>query len=381
MKNIYILIILIYLLIFSCSRSESLIYEVKEDIAVLKINISNITDKTVLEIFRNYKLLKLNNPDSLFMGKIDKIINYDETIYVLDKEFAGLINSYDYEGNLKNSFSFWDLPYENTTSISDFDVQKINDSIRVFVLDSPNRNMLVLNEGLELIQVIKYPNSSFKFKVTEGYTYQFRNEFAHSYEDSALFYNYIISDLNGEIKNHYEKFTIPIGRKVRFTPREPLTKYDKEVLLTKWGNDTIYNFHFDGITPKYYIDFGDYSLSNYPEVGALELVEFAENNPKKVATGITNFVESDEYICFQFFYDRDLKFALYEKSTGELTIANSIGNKPGEILPPPYTYYNGTFISFIDETLLSIKEFKVDGIDLNDEIVNKGSIYVLIFEN
>lgn len=94
-------------------------------------------------------------------------------------------------------------------------------------------------------------------------------------------------------------------------------KYKDEVLYWKPLGSDIYNITKDTVTLKYKIDFGDKNIDQSKFETEYELIDYTNANPEKCAGIISNYSESDNYVCFRFIYNRNKYLAIHNKSTSE----------------------------------------------------------------
>ena len=380
-KTSEIITCFISLCIFSsCESGDGQIIFQERLVSTLHINVENAENVFATDIFSEYKMIELITPDEFYLGRINKIINQDSILYVIDKELSVRINSYDFSGKFLNSFSFNDLPYAPIGIISDFDVFENNGIVKVHLNDPSTRTFITLNEELKFESITKFPNSFMHFRMTKNHIFQFRNEMAYNQEDSTLFYNFLVTDHLGGMQQGIDKFIIPVGEKIRYAPREPLYKNHNDIFFNKWANDTIYTFKQGFIRPLLYIDFGDKSIRHHPNIDPLHLVDFTIENPRAIATGITNSIYTDDFVFFQFIYDLDVHFGMFHWDSKKLIIGNNLALTEGDAVPYPITYNQGYFVSFIDDTQLSIEKYKTHEINLINEVVTNGKIYAIIFK-
>jgi len=171
------------------------------------------------DIMSNYRLLNLENKESVLLGDIDKIIFSDSLIFVLDLYLNNSIQIFDFQTGeeLMVFIPTGEGPGE-IKSISDFDVDFHNK--RIFVHDESSAKLLEFDFGGGFFSENKLPLRAHSFKITSTRDILFSSvNNLNDHLPIAALNDLIELDSNFQIVSGF-KYPILEKRKSSFLPRD-----------------------------------------------------------------------------------------------------------------------------------------------------------------
>lgn len=131
----------------------------------LLVKVGNFSDQIELDsIISDIRLLKLNTPDTNFIGQIKDVAICNDSIYILD-EIKQSLFIFDIHGNFIKEACY--LGRAGGEYINAFSIEC--DSSNVYVLDMPGKKLLVYDRLLNFIEQKNLPHSSSDFKIFNKY--------------------------------------------------------------------------------------------------------------------------------------------------------------------------------------------------------------------
>ena len=372
MKNIIILLLPLFL--NSCKNISNREINVDIDNSItITINEFDQIKTRFSELLKNYKYIKLDTHPEHIIGSIDKIIISEGLIYILDRHSAKSIFTFDLNGNFINQIKKLGKGPGEYLSINDFFIDSVNNSI--FLFD---------NKAKRLIEYSLSGDYKKDYNLPEIYS---RSFYFDCYTGKFLYYLGFKPqkiEAGSKVLNRYNLLFYNKKRKlygkalnIKYIETE---KRDFNFFNNYSGLSFVYGytdkiFRIDIedaiVEPVYTIDFGNHSLKKdkaFGKVGETSLNEYirsknADNGIHKMdyAFGVTNIIETDNYLYFNFIYGRRYYSCFYSKKTGEKIYDCCIEddlNCFGSSLN--LTTFNNKFVSVIDpynfHRMISFKE-------------------------
>jgi len=326
-------------------------------------------------LFKDLRVVELKSPSELNLAIISKVDIDGNSIYALDRVFSRRINKYDLNGHLESSYSIYDTDTLGIINIDDFYI--LGES--VFILDSEGKQAFELNSDLKIKNRFSFNFSVQKLAVSNSQLFFFRNEFAFNLEDEGYFYNYITTDLEGDITYTKYPFTIDLGTKLRLSVKESFSQSLGNIYYTQWLNDTVFRVTESGLEKRYLVDFGEKkagsSIIQSPEKVKEKLLE----DPSAFASGICFFLEEVGFLSFQYVYNGRPQYFHLDKKTGNSFITDFLSLE-GNFVPFPVGYHKGRFVAAIDEYQIEQGFYdELENIDIYNEVVNNGRNFVVTY--
>lgn len=242
----------IIFLLNSCNAKEPVL-ETSELVQIPALDQKILDPK---ELFDRKEIIELEFCDDCIIGEVQKIITDKTGIYVLDKTIAKSLKKFDWNGKLiysidesGNGLGKYVLPF-------DFDLGED----KVIILDVNQRKMLFFNSELGTFENEERLGEfqAVSFAILENQTYAYHLD-GRDFGPGKHFLGLISGP---EIQLESPNWIYDFGNSDYMTVDQEFSKGINGVLFAKSMNDTIYSVDNQGFTPRYYLNFGDKSLSD-----------------------------------------------------------------------------------------------------------------------
>ena len=340
MKTYHLLIAILFFA--SCNRILQQSESLPNNIQVIDVNES--------DIIRNGKLSDLISIDSLvfleytdesLIGTIDKVIVSDKYIYIVDKETTNAIYRFDRRGNFLNSYKKRGRGPQEYLKLNDVSIFQDN----IYVSAEPNQ-FFVLDKNLTFVK-------SVDIKWTDDIPLpQFGHYFSIINSDTVLFYHpsasyhYHLYDLN---KEAFVSSQIKRRGTFDISDHRSLTRNASgKIYLSRNYNDTIYTLRDNRFTPEYIVNFEqpmtDEEIKERLRLTVYNAFKFP---PVQKMHHVNEFINSEDYISFEFVFKRQGYFYFYHKEKNSVKIFNnSLEND--FFLNPTIGHYQNSNITYMD---------------------------------
>jgi hypothetical protein len=208
------------------------------------------------ELFDGKEIIELEFCDDCIIGEVQKIISDKTGIYVLDKTIGKSLKKFDWNGKLiysldesGNGLGKYVLPF-------DFDLE----DEKVIILDVNQRKMLFFDSEFGTFEREERLGEfqAVSFAVLGNQTYAYHLD-GRNYGPGKHFLG-LISGRDITIES--PSWIYDFGNSDYMTLEQEFSKGKNGLLFAKSMNDTIYSVDNRGFTPRYYLNFGDKSLSD-----------------------------------------------------------------------------------------------------------------------
>jgi hypothetical protein len=342
----FIQLLILSFLFLSCDDKQ-------KDVEVININPEKNSNSNIdAEIL---SVIRLETNDNTLIGKIDKIIYFNDKIYILDVWYSKALFVFNFDGSLHAKTKLGRGPGEVINPFS-FSVNKSTNEVMLW--DQNLSSMFYYDLNLNYLR-----NEKYNFNV---------RDFEQMGKDTFLVMSYKLKNSNDKKKLttysiYTDNFSIALGH---FLPvnmdqetqstLKPMSNYSQMLFIKPWDNN-IYSFIANEIQVKYKFDFGKYNIDNYD----LEL----SNSERwdKVRSGqrigsLFNLSESENFITVLAFYNKRVNTFVYSKKQKNAIKLNAISTLPQcEIL----CNFNNVNDAFIAE----VKDRNFSGVTQNDNPV------------
>jgi hypothetical protein len=140
------------------------------------------------------------------------------------------------------------------------------------------------------------------------------------------------------------------GNKIKtgLTTGDNFFQYDDEILYWETLCDTIFSIiDYKKMAPKYFVDFGKYSLPQTERIGkdVYDLIEYSNKpeNANKIASFIRYINESDDFLRFMFIFQSKVYYCYYDKLK-KTTQTYCFEDVKKEFKPAPFVYYHDGYV-------------------------------------
>ncbi|MDR1783172.1 MAG: 6-bladed beta-propeller [Dysgonamonadaceae bacterium] len=296
----YILLLLLVLL--SCSRNRNTIENVKEINVGLNRNSIKASD-----FIEKFEVIKLETNDSCLIGQISKIQYIDDKIYLLDNNSVFVFNK---DGRFDKKLSKRGGGPEEYIQIMDFEVR---DGF-LYVLDFSKQSILKYNLNLDFRERSRFATISTAFAVKDGNCWIY-NEPGGTETDCRFS---CIDFRNGDSKNFVpQKFNTC---NYNWSDVNIFSSNSKDLFASpKFGN-TVYLVQKNSIEPVFQIRFDN---DGFPENE--NICDYDISSPNFNFVIKHNFYLSDKYLILEYFHKQKRYFCIHELADGN-TVSGIVEN-------------------------------------------------------
>ncbi|WP_157492885.1 hypothetical protein [Echinicola pacifica] len=332
-------------ILFSCKESNMQENTFQEN----SIKISDVKTYNELLLDNAYDIelipLSYSGSESIIIN-MENLYFFDSAYFIIDSGPRGehSIKKFTQSGkfvkalnHLENNFQ--ELPIEFVSSLG---------VKHLMALDKLN-NFYILDKDLNITFHKELPFKAEKVKESDGKLFFFANKRAINQQPDSLMYNFIVTDMEVNIINKFDPFTISShSTNVTISTTNSFTNTG-QLLWVNAISDTIFNIQEDGMHPAFKVDFQipPFKKKDYPEVnpGSLYPMLIAD-----FSWGISDIIKTDSYLFFMFREKGSLKLILFDaKSRQSYTIEESSGDTVQDVIPWPRTSLNNELYGWMGE--------------------------------
>lgn len=351
MKTLGKLKILFCLVIVCLACSEKL--EINDE--AIQIDLSNHEELVEKEsIIKAYKYVPLETVKGNLIGKIDKILTFEDRIYILDKIHSRSIVIFDTTGKFISRFNKSGKGPGEYFSMADFEIDEQKRHLVIY--DFSWRKIFRYN--IETLNFVE--NGAFDPVIT-NFAFDSKNNIFCFYrgnkdhKNTKLKYNLILADSALKIKDKFFKYD---PNEQSFIDFKFKLFRSQDILHTRNFDYNIYCISPNGVKTKYRLDFGELSLT--------DPVPFKDKLAKAPSLGfilqdqnyaymVENAYENKNFFVCTYKIGRKEFRLVYDKNTGNYKVIRGTGvfevHDDGMHLWGkfgPYAVLNGSFVGFID---------------------------------
>jgi hypothetical protein len=308
-KITFIIISATLLLVCSCTDLKNKADKKEIVSEVIKVNDEKDRGKTIAsDIFPLFDFIKLETNDEAIFGNIERIIFYNDRIFILDSEVAGKLLAFDRSGKYITTVGGKGKGPGEIIYPMDFYIDTLKKTINILDMGTSIKVYSLATDCFEILNSSEIPATIGSFKTAP--LPDNKRAFITGGKNPEL----CIADKSFKNLDFYFPYT---SRKFSILLREGLNYGNKNVIFRRYANDTIYNLSEGKPTPYRVFDF------NQP-VSYNELVNLSESAQNEMLTKyslINLYFESDSqfYLKYsinskEFFYLRNPKGEIYHFS-------------------------------------------------------------------
>jgi len=361
------------LISFSCTNS-------RENEIAETIHVQDIAKKSfkLYDFVTEVELISLESQG--FESLVGIVLKFDvisDSFIILSTTPSGRknIQIFEIDGKLKKSFISIETDYSEPIGIDDYLI--FDNKIGIIGL---NNKLYYLNHEF---QIESERDLGFKSDVTAStanHILVYTNQKAIDFQADSLLYELLLFDKSFNLIKKHFKFNPVIGQS-RYHSKlsHNIQPAEKGFLFTKFMSDTIYQVSDEGVSMKYFVDFGTkaFNIREYPD---LILKPFSPILTEKFSWGVSNPLETKQGIFFEY-YDKEWPLGVYfDPINDEGMIFNPFDILSDENIVPWPKYYDGEFFYGIltEEGMGFVNSNTVDRYS-SESIVKK--IYQFVQEN
>lgn len=374
MKN-SIVFLVIFCIIISCKNRDNLAQQNTD--GVTEIIFNDILEPSGLlfsELFDSIRFIKLETTTESIIGRIDKLIYYKSRYYIMDQVQSKSVLIFDDKGKyLGKVGSHGNGPGEYDEP-NDIAIDPFSDKILVY--DNNRKSILSFdtdgkfNERFQLNYWVKSFSVLDSNLISLYFDYNGNNNIPKRSK-----YNLFLIDRSGNIKGKEFKYDKNISFGLggfNFFDRN-----NEELLVSPGYSNTIFSINAESVEPKYFIDFGKYTIPK-DLLYMQSQRDFNEELKNSDYAFLNSYFETQDYLIFSFSKKGKAYRCFYSKVTGQLKYCDILlNNMYGCVGAGVFVgHNNGEVISYFDPS--SIDDIKriynvslTDGDKFKNELIER----------
>ena len=342
--NYYSLLFVTIVCVTAC-KNES---KVNDDLNVIDLTNEPVKEKILVsEVVKNCVYIPLDSTKEALIGEINKIVEYRERFYILDRFVTHGIFVFDASGNFLHKIGRsgdgpggFAIPHD-------------------FLIDPAKNEILVLDAEAFRIQVYNLNDGHFKWSVPIGFgSRRFtKNGDYFAFVGGGEEANLIITD--GKFNKIFSFF--PVSARTSRAPLQPFVHVRDTLLLYHLNfTDTIFRIQKDRAKPYRRVEFGKLATtsSDWRRLhDATQIYDVVQS--KKITCG--SYLETGETIYFNYVYQKKFYIVIKSKTTGKIDVFSPTNVENDVTLEehffePLSTNEKGEFITAFDPSFITLIE-------------------------
>jgi hypothetical protein len=315
-----------FVLLISCQTNKKKTQEiaVNDNLQVIDVDNAKEEDKILLsDLFSSVKTIILETKDDILLGKINGIQVYKDLIFVMDSRRNIGVYIFNKEGKFIRKIGNRGMGPGEYLKISDFTIDEDNENIYLMDCDAKKIYKYKITGKFENAIALENANiQSFHIQYSKGHLYT-DISYMDDTENGCMMQEIDLStgkQKKGWLDSHrYNKNWK--GLLQRETESFFYSRNQESFKFIHYFMDTIISFHADYITPVFVLKDKNWITSE--DVLQIKnerdknggMISFGALTNKNIAFTITNYVEWDDFVCFQYQKKDDLFFVLHDVST------------------------------------------------------------------
>lgn len=315
-KNIlYILLIFIFI---GCTSTKKEVDAETGDIVSIPITDMETDYGKLSDFAEEIKMIPLEFNDDCILGEIEKIVMSDSCIFIMERYNQQGVYVFDHSGKYLYRIGSRGQGPEEFVNLSDFSLNE--EEGLIYLYDLARTKVLVLSFEGDFIKDIPMNYYTDKFEYQNGLFYLYREYPIYGDPLCSL----VIKDDKGKTVNKY----YPIIDNSSYIHDCIFRKLDNEILFAEDMRDSIFTIKGDQLTPRYFIDYKDKSMSKIDRESIRKGTRMALTvllECKKMA-GIEDIFEINDKVFINNINIFIPKFTVWNKKTQEVKTFTYIVN-------------------------------------------------------
>lgn len=316
-KEIFYIILFLFFIACTSTKNDQKGVEFG-DIVSIPITDLETTYGKLSDFAEDVKIVPLEFSDDCILGEIKKIVMSDSCIFVLENENQKGIYVFDHIGKYLYRIGNRGQGPEEFVDISDFSLNE--EEQLIYLYDLARKKVLVFSYEGDFIKDIQMNYYADNFEYQNGLFYLYRE--SPSFGDPLC--SLVIKDENGNTVNKF----YPVIKKLPRIHECIFRKLDNQILFVEHMRDSIFTIKGDKLSPKYYIDYKDKSMSKVDRESIKNGTRLSLNvllECKKMA-GIEDIFEINDKVFINNINIIVPKFTIYDKKTKDVKTFSFILN-------------------------------------------------------
>ncbi len=256
-------------------------------------------------------VIRLESNDSSIFGYVNRIERFDNKIYILDKMLRSTLLVFSEKGAYINHLKTGKGPGECLMPL-DFYIDKLDNSILLY--DYSLKRFSTYDKNLNNIESFDKSLCMRYFDKLENNQWIVYSQCSRDH-NKALF-SYKIYDIEFELLEEF--LPLPRYDHFRLGVFNPISRENFEQVYCKPFDQNIYTFDNEEFRTKYYLDFGEYSLSEQDrtETDIYEVYSLMQQRERILLLG--DLIHTREYFAASFNFDRTEEYFIHSKDKNQV---------------------------------------------------------------
>lgn len=289
----------------------------QDTVTTIHFDLTNNTKKTYNDIAETTKYIRLDTDSTVTISEVNKIFFADHRINILDKQMASV---YTFDESGKFLFKIASPGVGDGKYLRIDDMESNDDGTLIDILDGMSNKLLTYKNG-KFLKETKLP-----FR-TDAFTYLNNKIFFH--RDIApylpdLMYQVIVTDTSFQVIDKFIK--IKKATDLFYAPQNPLQKTGVNISFLPVYSPYIYNIGTEGISEKYFLDFGKNWMTDDFIYSKRNSRSFISDISKSDYVYFVNTVDGNNYLTISFVHQHDTYTSVYSKITKKLVFISDFNS-------------------------------------------------------
>lgn len=318
MKKNILYVLLIFISIACDLTKEDKKNTVRGDIVSIPITEMETDYGKLSDFAEDIKMIPLEFSGDCILDKVEKIVMSDSCIFIMERYNQKGIYVFDHSGKYLYRVGNCGQGPDEFVDLSDFSLNE--EQQLIYLYDIMRKKVLIFSFEGDFIKDIQMNYYADKFEYQDNLFYLYRESPVMG--DPA--YSLVIKDDKGKTINKY----YPLINKSPYIHDCIFRKLDNEILFAEYMRDSVFSVRSGELTPKYFIDYKDKSMSKIDRESILKGTRMALTvllECKKMA-GIEDIFEINDKVFINNTNVVVPKFTVYDKKTQEVKTFSYILN-------------------------------------------------------
>ena len=318
MKKNILYVLLIFIFIACDLTKEDKKNTVRGDIVSIPITEMETDYGKLSDFAEDIKMIPLEFSGDCILDKVEKIVMSDSCIFIMERYNQKGIYVFDHSGKYLYRVGNCGQGPDEFVDLSDFSLNE--EQQLIYLYDIMRKKVLIFSFEGDFIKDIQMNYYADKFEYQDNLFYLYRE--SPVLGDPA--YSLVIKDDKGKTINKY----YPLINKSPYIHDCIFRKLDNEILFAEYMRDSVFSVRSGELTPKYFIDYKDKSMSKVDRESILKRTRLPLTvllECKKMA-GIKDIFEINDKVFIKNKHIVIPQFTVYDKKTQKVKTFSHILN-------------------------------------------------------
>ena len=318
MKKNILYVLLIFIFIACDLTKEDKKNTVRGDIVSIPITEMETDYGKLSDFAEDIKMIPLEISGDCILDKVEKIVMSDSCIFIMERYNQKGIYVFDHSGKYLYRVGNCGQGPDEFVDLSDFSLNE--EQQLIYLYDIMRKKVLIFSFEGDFIKDIQMNYYADKFEYQDNLFFLYRESPVMG--DPA--YSLVIKDDKGKTINKY----YPLINKSPYIHDCIFRKLDNEILFAEYMRDSVFSVRSGELTPKYFIDYKDKSMSKVDRESILKRTRLPLTvllECKKMA-GIKDIFEINDKVFIKNKHIVIPQFTVYDKKTQKVKTFSHILN-------------------------------------------------------